>query len=235
MISLYKLWMLKVSKTHCKWSCAQWPNAQKHFKRLLAFISSPPSPPKLCFPCRSQAGLCFPCRHVPINSNGEICSQVQLAHRLSPNSCLVHGYGCSASLPGSALQLERFQGFFFSTLRRDLAIVETLTLNCHARLEAVCLHVISAWRHRPHWICASFFLPFQSFVHLSITAVISPASWREGQKLVKMVLGPGPQLPGQGRLATADGHGRTGGTFRLNVTSFLRACTPLSSSTAWVF
>lgn len=93
-----------------------------NFVCLLLF----PHPPKLCIPCQSQAGLCFPCRHVPINSNGEICGQVQLAHRLSPNSCLVHGYGCSASLPGSALLLECFQDF--STLRRDIAIVETLLL-----------------------------------------------------------------------------------------------------------
>lgn len=57
--------------------------------------------------------------------------------------------------------------------------------------------------------------------------MISPASWREGQKLVKMVLGRGPEVPGHGRLAAADGHGRTGGTLRLNVTSCLRAEPPL--------
>lgn len=62
--------------------------------------------------------------------------------------------------------------------------------------------------------------------------MISPASWREGQKLVKMVLGQGPQLPGQGRQATVDGHVRTGGTLRPNVTSFLHANTPLSYITA---
>ncbi|XP_051803148.1 centrosome-associated protein 350 isoform X2 [Acanthochromis polyacanthus] len=32
-------------------------------------------------------------------------------------------------------------------------------------------------------------------VDLNAKTVISPASWREGQKLVKMVLGPGPKLP----------------------------------------
>lgn len=75
---------------------------------------------------------------------------------------------------------------------------------------------------------ALYFQLFQLSVHFSVTAVISPASWREGQKLVKMVLGPRPKLPGQDRPQTADGLSRTGGTLRLNVNSFLRASTPLS-------
>ncbi|XP_074523752.1 centrosome-associated protein 350 isoform X2 [Halichoeres trimaculatus] len=38
---------------------------------------------------------------------------------------------------------------------------------------------------------------------------ISPASWREGQKLVKMVLGPVPKLSREDRPQTADGQSRT--------------------------
>nr|XP_046246897.1 centrosome-associated protein 350 isoform X3 [Scatophagus argus] len=40
-------------------------------------------------------------------------------------------------------------------------------------------------------------------------AAISPASWREGQKLVKMVLGPDPKLPGEDRPQPPDGLSRT--------------------------
>lgn len=44
--------------------------------------------------------------------------------------------------------------------------------------------------------------------------VISPASWREGQKLVKMVLGPVPKVPREeDRPQPADRLSRTGGTF----------------------
>ncbi|XP_035510051.1 centrosome-associated protein 350 isoform X1 [Morone saxatilis] len=44
---------------------------------------------------------------------------------------------------------------------------------------------------------------------LNAKPVISPASWREGQKLVKMVLGPVPKLPREDRPQTADGLSRT--------------------------
>ncbi|XP_078141690.1 centrosome-associated protein 350 isoform X1 [Centroberyx gerrardi] len=40
--------------------------------------------------------------------------------------------------------------------------------------------------------------------------VISPASWREGQKLVKMVLGPVPRLPSEDRPPPADRLSKTG-------------------------
>lgn len=54
------------------------------------------------------------------------------------------------------------------------------------------------------------------------TAVISPASWREGQKLVKMVLGPVPKLPREEDTPyPADGPSRTGGTS-------IHATTPLA-------
>lgn len=43
-------------------------------------------------------------------------------------------------------------------------------------------------------------------------AVISPASWREGQKLVKMVLGPAPKLPSEEHSSHPAGRQtRTGG------------------------
>ncbi|XP_041646864.1 centrosome-associated protein 350 isoform X2 [Cheilinus undulatus] len=44
---------------------------------------------------------------------------------------------------------------------------------------------------------------------LNAKAVISPTSWREGQKLVKMVLGPVPKLPREDRQQPADGLSRT--------------------------
>lgn len=50
--------------------------------------------------------------------------------------------------------------------------------------------------------------PFDNFPPFS--AAISPASWREGQKLVKMVLGPVPKLPREERADPADGLSRTG-------------------------
>ncbi|TMS20201.1 Centrosome-associated protein 350 [Larimichthys crocea] len=45
-------------------------------------------------------------------------------------------------------------------------------------------------------------------------AVISPASWREGQKLVKMVLGPVPKLPREDRPQPTDGVSRTASRHR---------------------
>ncbi|KAM8744654.1 centrosome-associated protein 350 isoform 2-T2 [Acanthopagrus schlegelii] len=49
---------------------------------------------------------------------------------------------------------------------------------------------------------------------LNAKPVISPASWREGQKLVKMVLGPVPKLPREDRPQQADGLGRTASHYR---------------------
>uniref|UniRef100_A0A4W6FUT2 Centrosomal protein 350 n=1 Tax=Lates calcarifer TaxID=8187 RepID=A0A4W6FUT2_LATCA len=50
---------------------------------------------------------------------------------------------------------------------------------------------------------------------LNAKPVISPASWRDGQKLVKMVLGPGPRLPREEQTShPADGLSRTGETWR---------------------
>lgn len=61
------------------------------------------------------------------------------------------------------------------------------------------------------------------------TAVISPASWREGQKLVKMVLGPVPKLPREkDRPQPADRLSRTGGTWRPKLLLSIHATTPLS-------
>ncbi|KAL6459372.1 hypothetical protein MHYP_G00328440 [Metynnis hypsauchen] len=44
--------------------------------------------------------------------------------------------------------------------------------------------------------------------------VISTSSWREGQKLVKMILGPSPQLPSEPRAQSADRERRTGASSR---------------------
>lgn len=47
---------------------------------------------------------------------------------------------------------------------------------------------------------------------LCSSAVISPASWREGQKLVKLILGPVPKQPGEDRSHQAGRLSGTGGT-----------------------
>lgn len=109
---------------------------------------------------------------------------------------------------------------FVHAKKRHCHCWNTSTLNCPARLKAECVHFILFNDLGSTGYAPPFLLLCQSSVHFSVAAVISPASWREGQKLVKMVLGRGPQLPGQSRPATADGHGRTGGTLRHNVTSF---------------
>ncbi|XP_022526547.2 centrosome-associated protein 350 isoform X1 [Astyanax mexicanus] len=44
--------------------------------------------------------------------------------------------------------------------------------------------------------------------------VISTSSWREGQKLVKMILGPSPRLPGEPRAQSAERERRTGASSR---------------------
>ncbi|XP_073332105.1 centrosome-associated protein 350 [Pagrus major] len=49
---------------------------------------------------------------------------------------------------------------------------------------------------------------------LNAKPVISPASWREGQKLVKMVLGPVPKLPREDRPQPADGLSQTASHYR---------------------
>lgn len=51
-------------------------------------------------------------------------------------------------------------------------------------------------------------------------AVISPASWREGQKLVKMVLGPVPRLPREDRSPPDDRLSRTGVAWRPKLLPF---------------
>ncbi|KAM9358354.1 centrosome-associated protein 350 [Symphorus nematophorus] len=49
---------------------------------------------------------------------------------------------------------------------------------------------------------------------LNAKPVISPASWREGQKLVKMVLGPAPKLPREDKPQPTDGLSRTASRHR---------------------
>lgn len=48
------------------------------------------------------------------------------------------------------------------------------------------------------------------FFFFFMSAVISPASWREGQKWVKMVLGPVPKLPQDDRSQPHREFSRTG-------------------------
>lgn len=60
------------------------------------------------------------------------------------------------------------------------------------------------------------------------SAVISPASWREGQKLVKMVLGPVSKLPREDRPRQADGLSRTGGKERPTLNSSIHTTAALS-------
>uniref|UniRef100_A0A667XDK0 Centrosomal protein 350 n=1 Tax=Myripristis murdjan TaxID=586833 RepID=A0A667XDK0_9TELE len=65
--------------------------------------------------------------------------------------------------------------------------------------------------------------------------VISPASWREGQKLVKMVLGPVPRLPREDGPQPAGRQNKTGGPGDLNPlymplhACLMLPCYPLSS------
>lgn len=54
-----------------------------------------------------------------------------------------------------------------------------------------------------------------------VSAVISPASWREGQKLVKTVLGPVPKLPTEDRPPTDGRLSRTGAVYTYHSTSLV--------------
>ncbi|KAM3618974.1 uncharacterized protein V6R79_001175 [Siganus canaliculatus] len=54
--------------------------------------------------------------------------------------------------------------------------------------------------------------------------VISPASWREGQKLVNMILGPGSRLPREDRPQRADGLSKTASRHRSSSESKSRSC-----------
>lgn len=56
-----------------------------------------------------------------------------------------------------------------------------------------------------------FLLPVSKYLVISFSTVISPASWREGQKLVKILLGPVPKPHQEDRSQPADGLSRTGG------------------------
>ena len=72
------------------------------------------------------------------------------------------------------------------------------------------------WLLYGHWISTSQvsclrWRVAKAFVFTLCTpVVIGPASWREGQKLVKMVLGPAPRQPQEGRPQTSEGPGKTG-------------------------
>lgn len=84
-----------------------------------------------------------------------------------------------------------------------------LCLSESALVVSACLHICVQSNHI-ELQCRSQ-ADYTAFM-FCFSAVISPASWREGQKLVKMVLGPVPKLPREDRPQPTDGVSRTGGT-----------------------